>query len=53
MSVGKTITMASAPNSVTGMPPDFLNLEGDAAAEVHRCVFLAHAEALVVFSGLK
>ena len=38
---------------VVGMPPDFLNVEGDAAAEVDRCVFFAHAKALVVLEGLK
>jgi hypothetical protein len=35
------------------VPPDFLDVEGDTAAEVHRRIFFAHAKALVVFEGLK
>jgi hypothetical protein len=38
---------------VVGVPPDFLDVEVDVAAEVYRCVFLPHAEALVVLEGLK
>jgi len=35
------------------VPPDFLDVEGDAAAEVRELVFFAHAEALVVLEGLE
>lgn len=35
------------------VPPDFLDVEFGAAAKVHRLVFFAHAEALVVVEGLK
>src|SRR5229473_6453783 len=38
---------------VMRVPPDFLDVEFDAAAEVDGLVFLAHAEALVVLKGLK
>src|SRR5579859_13880 len=36
-----------------GVPPDFLDVEFDIAAEVYWCVFLAHAEALVVLESLE
>jgi hypothetical protein len=35
------------------VPPDFLDVEFDAAAEVDGLVFFAHAEAVVVLKGLK
>src|SRR4029077_14258771 len=38
---------------VVGVPPDFLNIKLDVAAEVYRCVFLSHPETLVVLAGLK
>jgi len=38
---------------VVGVPPDLLNVEGDAATEIHRRVFLFHAKALVVLERLK
>ncbi len=38
---------------VVGVPPDFLDVEGDAATEIYRCVFIVHAKALVVLEGLK
>jgi hypothetical protein len=38
---------------VVGVPPYFLDVEVDIAAEIHRCVFLSHAEALIVVEGLK
>lgn len=37
---------------VVRVPPDFLYVEVNVAAQVNRCVFLAHAEALVVLEGL-
>src|ERR1700719_184150 len=36
-----------------GVPPDFLDVEGDAAAEVDGAVLFSHAEAVVVLKGLK
>src|SRR5882672_2140567 len=38
---------------VMRVPPDFLDVEGDAAAEIYGLVFLGHAEALVVVEGLE
>jgi hypothetical protein len=33
--------------------PDFLDVEGNPAAEIHRLVFLCHAKSLIVLEGLK
>src|SRR5579872_6555459 len=49
----KTMTRPPRLVPVVGVPPDFLDVEGNAAAEVHRCVFLVHAKALVVLESLK
>jgi serine acetyltransferase len=38
---------------MVGMPPDFLDIESDPAAEVNRGVFLAHTKVLVVLESLK
>jgi hypothetical protein len=38
---------------VMRMPPDFLDVEGDAAAEVDGAILFSHAEALVVLEGLE
>src|SRR5262249_9742540 len=38
---------------VMGVPPDFLDVKLDVAAEVYWCVFLAHAEAVVMLERLK
>jgi hypothetical protein len=38
---------------VVGVPPDFLDVEEYAAAEIYRCILLAHAKALIMLEGLK
>src|SRR5271169_1784061 len=38
---------------VVGVPPDFLDVESHAEAQIDRSVFLAHAKALIVLEGLK
>jgi hypothetical protein len=38
---------------VMRVPPDFLDVEGGAAAKVDGLVFFGHAEALVVVKGLE
>src|SRR5580698_11473919 len=38
---------------VMRMRPDFLNVEGNPAAEIHGLVFLRHAKVLIVLEGLK